>query len=436
MSARPTQPQDTSLDEEECDEEYLGLLIAAIAVTVVLAEEAHTQRVAARNPSRLYLTRSQLLPNPRHDTPWTRLFKSRSPRAFITTMGFDPETFDLILSSGFAEAWYNTPIPRTDTHVEGNTRPGRRSLDAAGALGLTLHYLNSTMREISLQQIFALVPSTVSRYITFSLILLLRVLKALPDARISWPSEEEFSFLSSLIQERHPRLHGAFGSIDGLNLLLQESPDQDIENSTYNGWTSTHNVSSVLVYSPRGDIIACNLNAPGSWHDAHVARPIYKRLEERTPDGYYLVADTAFPKGTQDIAGRIVSPLKANNRIAGTEEEITETLHFNRELLSYRQTAEWGNRALQGSFGRLRIPLEVGNADRRGDLLEICARLHNLRARRVGINQIKQVYEPCWKQTDSDFRVWDDFRDIMFGEQRKYDRVSRYHIHVDYDVEN
>jgi hypothetical protein len=86
-----------------------------------------------------------------------------------------------------------TPIPRGDTAATGNPRPWARSLDAAGALGLALYFVNSTMREISLQQIFALVPSTVSRYIQFSLDILLAVLRQIPDARIRWPSRvDEF----------------------------------------------------------------------------------------------------------------------------------------------------------------------------------------------------------------------------------------------------
>jgi hypothetical protein len=128
-----------------------------------------------------------------------------------------------------------------------------------------------------------------------------------------------------------------------------------------------------------------------------------------------------------------VSPLKSQNRIEGTEAEIEEALRYNRELLSYRQTAEWGNRSLQGSFGRLRIPLDANNADARGDLLEVCVRLHNLRTRRVGINQIKEVYKPCWTSTEQDQRIWDDFSNIMFSTQRSNDRVSRFHIHAVYD---
>ena len=78
---------------------------------------------------------------------------------------------------------------------------GAQSLDAAGGLGLYLHWLCSTMRETSLQEIFALVPSTVSMYLAFAQQILLNVLRELPDARISWPEQiEEYERLSALVQ--------------------------------------------------------------------------------------------------------------------------------------------------------------------------------------------------------------------------------------------
>jgi hypothetical protein len=111
----------------------------------------------------------------------------------------------------------------------------------------------------------------------------------------------------------------------------------------------------------------------------------------------------------------------------GTMEEIEERLAFDRDLLSYRQTAEWGMRGLQGSFGRLRIPLEISHDEERGDLLEICVRLNNLRAQLVGINQIRSVYMPLWKQTHEEEQVWANFENMMFQDQRRSDRVARFH---------
>jgi hypothetical protein len=112
------------------------------------------------------------------------------------------------------------------------------------------------MREISLQQIFALIPSTISRYITFSLKILLGILREMRAAAIDWPRDVgDFQAYNDLIVARHPRLTGAFGSIDGLNLACQTSDNEEIENATYNGWLCEHFVSSVLVFSPKGTYV-------------------------------------------------------------------------------------------------------------------------------------------------------------------------------------
>jgi len=94
---------------------------------------------------------------------------------------------------------------------------------------------------------------------------------------------------------------------------------------------------------------------------------------------------------------------------------------FNRELLSFRQTAEWGMRSLQGAFGRLRVPLDINSEDARSNLIEICVCLHNLRAVRVGINQIRQVYMPQWQETAADRELWACFEEMLPGEQRQRD---------------
>ncbi|KAJ7747549.1 hypothetical protein B0H16DRAFT_1320279 [Mycena metata] len=240
------------IEEDELDEEH-RLAGATTAIIVLGAIEARRLRAERRKPSRLYLCRPQLLRNPRGATAWQVLYRTRNDRAYITTMGFDVTTFDTILEAGFGQHWNNTPIPRPDASKRGKARLGGRSLDAAGALGLLLHYLNSTMRKISLQQIFALIPTTVSRYITFGLEILLGVLRQMPSASIQWPGHrDKFQEYNDLIVARHPRLTGAFSSIDGLNLMCQTSADEEIENATYNGWLCEHFIGSVLVFSPKG----------------------------------------------------------------------------------------------------------------------------------------------------------------------------------------
>jgi hypothetical protein len=245
-----------AMEEEDdmlAEDDLYTKQIFATAALLVLAESSHQARIDRRNEKRNYLCRAQLLPNPRVGTPWQALFHSQNDRAYITTMGFNVETFNYIVTSGFGSRWLSQPIARSDARASGNSRPTGRSLNAWGALGLVLHYLNSTMTEISLQQIFGLIPTTVSRYIRFGLKILLETLREIPEGKIKWPRiRADFQRCSDLIVARHPLLVGAFASIDGLNLPVQTSDDPEIENATYNGWLSEHFISSVIVFSPTG----------------------------------------------------------------------------------------------------------------------------------------------------------------------------------------
>lgn len=264
-------------------------------------------------------------------------------------MGIDVKTFELILSSGFKQCWEESTIDCTNISSAGVSRPYHQSLDAAGGLGLVLHWLSSIMHEITLQQIFALIPSTVNRYIAFSLCILLETLKDIPQANISWSDQvtkhNKFEKLSEIVMSHHSLLQGAFGSINGLNLPCQVSDDIKVENATYNGWLHGHFVSSVFVFGAQGTIYATliansalladldmntgtliegHFNCSGSWHNSRIAMPIYDRLRDCTPDGYYLVADTAFPHGTSAIENCIHAPIKAGQRLPGDIQKLDQ----------------------------------------------------------------------------------------------------------------
>jgi hypothetical protein len=169
----------------------------------------------------------------------------------------------------------------------------------------------------------------------------------MPDAQVHFPKGDEFDHLNSLILERHPLLVGAFGSMDGLNLPVQTSTEEDLKNATYNGWLHAPFVSSVyvlgadgklsiyLIDKPLGTIIACSLNAPGSWHDSHVAMPIHEKLIYEAHQGYYLITDTAFPCGVGLLEGKIQAPLKQMQRLPDNEEERNALLEYNKQILLY-----------------------------------------------------------------------------------------------------
>ncbi|KAJ1406173.1 hypothetical protein B484DRAFT_300118, partial [Ochromonadaceae sp. CCMP2298] len=59
--------------------------------------------------------------------------------------------------------------------------------------------------------------------------------------------------------------------------------------------------------------------------------------------------------------------------------------------ISLRQAAEWGMRALQGSFSRLKSRLP-SDAKKRGRIILSILLLSNLRTHYVGLNQISTVF--------------------------------------------
>jgi hypothetical protein len=174
-----------------------------------------------------------------------------------------------------------------------------------------------------------------------------------------------------------------------------------------------------------GEIIGCRYNCPGSWHDARVAENIYDKLSDRTPDDAWLVSDTAFP----NLAGKIKKPMKAGQHLHGTPAEIAELVAFDNELLSCRQAAEWGMRTIQGSFGRLKLPLPADRHRDREVILELCTRLTNVRVRTVGVSQIKSVYLPEFEKREDD-QFWNEVADEFYGPAVRRDRISRYRLQV------
>ncbi|KAG8717044.1 hypothetical protein FRC08_008286 [Ceratobasidium sp. 394] len=279
-------------------------------------------------------------------------------------MGLDVPTFNYLLDAGFRTGWYGRTIPRSDVNPRGHSRPGRRSLDAEGALGVTLYFLGSIAGEAAIEQIFALVPSTLSRYLEFTIPLLLGVLENnVPEALCVWPNHEEMQESSEIINGRHPMIDGAFGFMDGLNLPCQMSGDPVEQSAMYNGWCQAHVVSNFIVFDPKGMIIRATTNAPGSWHDAKVAAvDIYNMLLDETPENFFIIADSAFMSNDEDLAKKIHTPLKQNTIFPGlTDEEVEMEWEYSHAIVTARQAVEWGMRAIQGSFARLRVLLDAND---------------------------------------------------------------------------
>ncbi|PLW27671.1 hypothetical protein PCANC_24147 [Puccinia coronata f. sp. avenae] len=185
----------------------------AVALIVALATMSGPLR-----QMRTYLTRGNLLGNPLADSPWAYLWSAQNNQAFITTMGVDVHTFKTILTP-FEKLWNSKTIPRGDVNPQGEPQLARRLLDAAGCLGLVLHWLCSTMPCYSLQQLFAIALAVCLQYLDTGLRHLLTALKDFKPARILWPSTEHaIQPYSDAIEKKFPCLKRCFVFMDGVNL--------------------------------------------------------------------------------------------------------------------------------------------------------------------------------------------------------------------------
>ena len=109
-----------------------------------------------------------------------------------------------------------------------------------------------------------------------------------------------------------------------------------------------------------------------------MAEQLYYKLLHDTPHGYRVISDTAFPRCTNRLDYRIVAPMKKGDHVPAAPREYAQLKVFNDQLVSARQAAEWGMRALQGSFGRLKLPMPATDHKYRAEILELAVRLHQV----------------------------------------------------------
>lgn len=85
----------------------------------------------------------------------------------------------------------------------------------------------------------------------------------------------------------------------------------------------------MLAFEPDGIVLFCALNASGRWHAAKVADDLDSKLSYDNPNGYFAIADTAFPRNHARLRERIMVPLKKTSKVARQLRRRGETQAFN-----------------------------------------------------------------------------------------------------------
>ena len=333
------------------------------------------------------------------DSAWRTVLLSQNDQSLITLTGLDFQTFGWL--AGKFGLLFDTHSPFVDPN--GNVVPLRpnivsgrpRMITAKDCLGLCLAWTRTRGSSMVLQIIFGMTGTSVSMYLRFGRRILVRVLQNEADCAIRIPDVTKIRMFQDCIKERHPALQDVWCTMDGLKLYLQPSSDCTTQNNFYNGWTHDHYVGAVIVFCPDGTIPICCYNVPGSVHDSMIAEMgnVYNKLEkvfQRT--GGKCTVDSAFSKRNYPF---LIKSGPSNLGLGETRQEFRENARLQAEATSMRQAAEWGMRSLQASFPRLKERFIYEEHGERKVIMKSMLLLYNLRARKVGINQIRNTYLPA-----------------------------------------
>ena len=345
--------------------------------------------------------------------PWQKLYSSGNEASLITITGMDYAAFKELLKiykplfdeyTPWTGDCDGTTYRRLRVNNSNQTKKGRkRIITAEASLGLVLAWYRFRGAEFVLQGWFGFTGTHCNVWLRFGRRMLLKCLRKHPDAKVSMPTIDEIRTLQMICLARHDALENVYCVADGLKLMLEAAPGDDIQGMYYNGWTHDHYVTNLFVFSICGRIIACVVNAPGSLHDSTLASwgGVYDKLEEvHRACGGICCVDSAFL--ANDVDYLLKSAQDTTNAVTHKDFEVIS------QATSLRQSAEWGMRAIQASMPRLKdrflYEQEEKQDKERRIILELVPLLYNFRLEAVGLNQLRSTYVPNWSK-DGDFII-------------------------------
>ncbi|KAG9417125.1 hypothetical protein AC1031_001516 [Aphanomyces cochlioides] len=258
---------------------------------------------------------------------------------------------------------------------------------------MLLHFYTAAVEPKTLQELFAIPPSTFSRIINKAEHALSRALDKLPQSAVKWPSKATQRYWASKSNAREPLVTGVFAFADGKNLRAQQPSHTELQNAQYNGWLYCVFVTGVLCFGLDGTLIWCKHNCPGSWNDGDMSRSLQDILVDPllVDLGMKIACDSAFPIHGR-CSGRIVTPLKSGDLERQSMECRRGLQAISGCITSLRQAAEWGMGAVGKVYRQQQLPLPYRPDTRRVRLKNVF-KLYNYRVRTTGISQIKNVFD-------------------------------------------
>lgn len=366
---------------------------SAVLIAVVLSAILYYNSCRNRHK----LTRSGIL-RPKF-SPWQHLLINGDEQSFLEVTGFDRVSFMRLEQLLF-------PLDDENIIRKGPGRP--LSFDKCGQLGLYLLFLNSTMKTKHLCLIFGIVPSSASVYINKMMKLVAKKLSGNSAAKIKFPDQQKMAEYAAMVAVREPAVTNVIGFVDGVSIPVQCSDNEEQQNAAYNGYHHDTMCNNVLAFAPNGKVIYACINYPGSWHDSQVSASLID-VVIRKIGNYSFCVDQGFPR-SGELFDKFVGPISTKRRAQLAPALRDLILQRHALYVSLRQASEWGMRALQDTFARLKSRL-TSNKQKRQLIIYTILLLHNFRTEYVGLNQIALVFNQHYEQLIN-----------ING----YDRISRY----------
>jgi len=325
---------------------------------------------------------------------WRYLYYSYNDQALITVTGLDHATFEYLLR--LFQPIFDSTTPFGETTMKTNQRGRKRQVTAADCLGLVLAWTRTRGSTMSLQMHFGLSMTNLCLYLRFGRRIVASILSHDHYAKIGLPSNEQIQQYKAAIAEKYPLLGDVWSAMDGLKTPIQQSGSTKIQGYFYNGWKHNHFVTSVFCFCPDGTIPIAHMNLPGATHDSTIADwgDIYIKLESvYGRSGGICCVDSAFRMRNAPY----IIKSSQNDMVGAGPTTLAQQIDLLRkqQATSMRQSSEWGMRMMQSSFPRLCDKFPYETRGERRISLKMMVLLYNLRARMVGINQIRNVFMPA-----------------------------------------
>lgn len=207
-------------------------------------------------------------------------------------------------------------------------------------------------------------------------------------AEIKVPTEATAREWARLIENYEPRLRGCFGFADGKIVPLQHDSRWTLQNLYYNGMDKVHAVKLLTAFGASGEIFAFGANYPSTFHDSKTTTSLgLTRALQQFPTNLWIATDTAFP-----ASPHVRRKLTENETATLSTQDANDAELLGSVLSRVRCGSEWGNGGMDKCFQILTQPLPCRRDKWRAMLLEVIARLWNVRTRCMGVNQIATVF--------------------------------------------